>query len=228
MRSPRTWVLPEPAVARTSRRRAGDRRLALFGCQPDEQVARKGGLVHGHYDATGTADVIEGRNHGRSLRYVLRAYGDGNLRRALRPRSGADRLAARLARGGRVRISLPPPVNWRGAASLGRPGPPGFGASTGRRRGAARRYAELVMPALKEIGDGPFVLVGHLLRRNRGVRDRANNPEGGALIGFDRRAAPAQSFVTIIADGLSSTEVAPRSPLVVTHAWSGTSEVRLA
>jgi len=30
-----------------------------------------------------------------------------------------------------------------------------------RRRGGARRYAELVMPALKEIGDGPFVLVGH-------------------------------------------------------------------
>jgi len=35
--------------------RGGHDGLALFGCQPDEQVARKGGLVHGHYDATGTA-----------------------------------------------------------------------------------------------------------------------------------------------------------------------------
>jgi len=54
-------------------------------------------------------------------------------------------------------------VNWRGAgvASVALD-LPGFGASTAPAvAGGARRYAELVMPALKEIGDGPFVLVGH-------------------------------------------------------------------
>ncbi len=39
---------------------------------------------------------------------------------------------------------------------------PGFGASSApAAAGGARHYAELVLPALKEIGEGPFVLVGH-------------------------------------------------------------------
>jgi pimeloyl-ACP methyl ester carboxylesterase len=39
---------------------------------------------------------------------------------------------------------------------------PGFGASPAPASpGGARHYAELVMPALREIGDGPFVIVGH-------------------------------------------------------------------
>jgi pimeloyl-ACP methyl ester carboxylesterase len=39
---------------------------------------------------------------------------------------------------------------------------PGFGASPlPLRAGGARHYAELVVPAIREIGEGPFVLVGH-------------------------------------------------------------------
>lgn len=39
---------------------------------------------------------------------------------------------------------------------------PGFGASPAPEvPGGARLYAELVLPALQEIGNGPFVLVGH-------------------------------------------------------------------
>ena len=39
---------------------------------------------------------------------------------------------------------------------------PGFGASPApTTAGGARHYAELVTPAIRDIGDGPFVLVGH-------------------------------------------------------------------
>ncbi|MGB8197705.1 MAG: alpha/beta hydrolase [Acidimicrobiales bacterium] len=39
---------------------------------------------------------------------------------------------------------------------------PGFGASpTPPHAGGARYYAELIEPVVREIGDGPFVLVGH-------------------------------------------------------------------
>lgn len=39
---------------------------------------------------------------------------------------------------------------------------PGFGASPlPARAGGARHYADLVAPVIKEMGDGPFILVGH-------------------------------------------------------------------
>jgi len=93
---------------------------------------------------------------------VLRAYGDGSLfgepygEGPVRviwlhgwARRGQDFAAAanELARRGVASVALDLP---------------GFGASPApSSAGGARRYAELVMPVLREIGDGPFVLVGH-------------------------------------------------------------------
>ncbi len=122
--------------------------------------------------------MIEGRTPCRSLRYVLRAYGDGNIfgepygQGPVRivwlhgwARRGQDFAAAasELARRGVASVALDLP---------------GFGASTAPAvAGGARRYAELVMPALKEIGDGPFVLVGHSFGGTVACVIAANNPE---------------------------------------------------
>jgi pimeloyl-ACP methyl ester carboxylesterase len=97
-----------------------------------------------------------------NLRYVLRAYGDGTVFGepfGVGPvrviwlhgwgRRGQDfaEAATELARRGVASVALDLP---------------GFGASpVPSRAGGARRYAELVMPALAEVGEGPFVLVGH-------------------------------------------------------------------
>jgi pimeloyl-ACP methyl ester carboxylesterase len=55
---------------------------------------------------------------------------------------------------------------------------PGFGTSPAPDSpGGARRYAELVLPALKEIGDGPFVLVGHSFGGTVACVVAANHPE---------------------------------------------------
>jgi len=93
---------------------------------------------------------------------VLRAYGDGTLfgepygEGPVRviwlhgwARRGQDFAAAanELARRGVASVALDLP---------------GFGASPApSSAGGARRYAELVAPVVREIGDGPFVLVGH-------------------------------------------------------------------
>jgi pimeloyl-ACP methyl ester carboxylesterase len=55
---------------------------------------------------------------------------------------------------------------------------PGFGASPPPTvAGGARRYADLVLPALREIGDGPFVLVGHSFGGTVACVLAANHPE---------------------------------------------------
>jgi pimeloyl-ACP methyl ester carboxylesterase len=55
---------------------------------------------------------------------------------------------------------------------------PGFGASpVPATAGGARHYAELVMPALAEVGDGPFVLVGHSFGGTVACVLAANHPE---------------------------------------------------
>lgn len=94
--------------------------------------------------------------------YVLRAYGDGTVfgepygvgpvrviwlhgwgRRAQDFAAAAKELARRDVAS--VALDLP-----------------GFGASPAPSlAGGARHYADLVLPALREMGDGPFVLVGH-------------------------------------------------------------------
>ncbi len=97
-----------------------------------------------------------------NLKDVLRAYGDGTIfgepygRGEVRviwlhgwARRGKDFSAAatELARRGVASVALDLP---------------GFGASpVPAEAGGARHYAELVLPALEEIGAGPFVLVGH-------------------------------------------------------------------
>jgi pimeloyl-ACP methyl ester carboxylesterase len=94
--------------------------------------------------------------------YVLRAYGDGTVFGepfGVGPvrviwlhgwgRRGQDFAAAasELARRGVASVALDLP---------------GFGASPAPSfPGGARHYADLVMPTLAEVGEGPFVLVGH-------------------------------------------------------------------
>ena len=109
---------------------------------------------------------------------MLRAYGDGSLfgepygEGPVRviwfhgwARRGQDFAAAanELARRGVASVALDLP---------------GFGASPApSSAGGARRYAELVMPVLREIGDGPFVLVGHSFGGTVACVLAANNPE---------------------------------------------------
>ena len=97
-----------------------------------------------------------------NLKYVLRAYGDGTVFGepfGVGPvrviwlhgwgRRGQDFAAAasELARRGVASVALDLP---------------GFGASPDpTAAGGARHYAELVLPSLVEVGDGPFVVVGH-------------------------------------------------------------------
>jgi pimeloyl-ACP methyl ester carboxylesterase len=109
---------------------------------------------------------------------VLRAYGDGNLfgepygRGPVRviwlhgwARRGSDFAAAAN------QLAL------RGVASVALD-LPGFGASpVPATAGGARHYAELVTPALREIGEGPFVLVGHSFGGTVACVLGANDPE---------------------------------------------------
>jgi len=113
-----------------------------------------------------------------SLKYVLRAYGDGTIfgepygQGPVRiiwlhgwARRGQDFAVAatELARRGVASVALDLP---------------GFGASAApESAGGARLYAHLVLPALKEIGDGPFVLVGHSFGGTVACVVAANHPE---------------------------------------------------
>ncbi|HUZ39772.1 MAG TPA: alpha/beta hydrolase [Acidimicrobiales bacterium] len=55
---------------------------------------------------------------------------------------------------------------------------PGFGSSPApSTAGGARAYADMVLPALREIGDGPFVLVGHSFGGTVACVLAANHPE---------------------------------------------------
>ena len=113
-----------------------------------------------------------------SLNYVLRAYGDGTIfgepygQGRVRviwlhgwARRGQDFAvsATALARGGVASVALDLP---------------GFGASPApATAGGARRYAELILPALQEIGEGPFVLVGHSFGGTVACVLAVNHPE---------------------------------------------------
>jgi pimeloyl-ACP methyl ester carboxylesterase len=113
-----------------------------------------------------------------NLRYVLRAYGDGTVfgepfgAGAVRViwlhgwgRRGQDfaEAASDLARRGVASVALDLP---------------GFGASPAPSvAGGARHYAELVMSALTEAGEGPFVLVGHSFGGTVASVVAANHPE---------------------------------------------------
>jgi len=109
---------------------------------------------------------------------VLRAYGDGSLfgepygEGPVRviwlhgwARRGQDFAAAanELARRGVASVALDLP---------------GFGASPAPSSpGGARHYAELVTPVFSEIGDGPFVLVGHSFGGTVACVVAADHPE---------------------------------------------------
>jgi pimeloyl-ACP methyl ester carboxylesterase len=109
---------------------------------------------------------------------VLRAYGDGTVfgepygEGPVRvvwlhgwARRGADFAPAAKA------------LSLRGIASVALD-LPGFGASPEpARAGGARHYADLVLPALRDVGDGPFVLVGHSFGGTVACVIAANHPE---------------------------------------------------
>jgi pimeloyl-ACP methyl ester carboxylesterase len=113
-----------------------------------------------------------------NLKYVLRAYGDGNLfgePYGVGPvkvvwlhgwaRSGRDfaRSAEILAESGIASVAMDMP---------------GFGASPDPTVvGGARHYAELLLPALKDLGDAPLVLVGHSFGGRVAAALAANHPE---------------------------------------------------
>jgi pimeloyl-ACP methyl ester carboxylesterase len=93
---------------------------------------------------------------------VLRAYGDGNLFGEPYGRGPVRVIWLHgWARRGQDFATAANDLALRGVASVTLD-LPGFGASPApATAGGARLYAELVMPAIKEIGDGPFVIVGH-------------------------------------------------------------------
>jgi pimeloyl-ACP methyl ester carboxylesterase len=117
-------------------------------------------------------------HHESNLNYVLRAYGDGNI--FGEPfGQGPVRIIwlHGWARRGQDFAASATILGQRGVASVALD-LPGFGTSPAPDSpGGARRYAELVLPALKEIGDGPFVLVGHSFGGTVACVVAANHPE---------------------------------------------------
>jgi|SRR5665213_29632 len=109
---------------------------------------------------------------------VLRAYGDGNI--FGEPYGQGPVRIIWLhgwARRGQDFAASATDLARRGVASVALD-LPGFGASpTPDSPGGARRYAELVVPVLKAIGDGPFVLVGHSFGGTVACVVAANHPE---------------------------------------------------
>jgi len=93
---------------------------------------------------------------------VLRAYGDGTVFGEPFGRGPVQVIWLHgWARRGEDFAAAANELAHRGVASVALD-LPGFGASPApTSAGGARHYAELVMPALREIGDGPFVIVGH-------------------------------------------------------------------
>lgn len=107
-------------------------------------------------------DVSSGRVRCRSLIYVLRAYGDGNL--FGEPYGEGPVRVIWLhgwARRGQDFSAVAKELAERGVASVALD-LPGFGVSPPpAQAGGARDYAAWVLATLSDIGDGPFVLVGH-------------------------------------------------------------------
>ena len=113
-----------------------------------------------------------------NLRYVLRAYGDGSL--FGEPYGEGPVRVVWLhgwARRGEDFAAAAKELSQRGVASVALD-LPGFGTSPAPSvAGGARHYAELVLPALREMGEGPFVLVGHSFGGTVACVLAANHPE---------------------------------------------------
>jgi pimeloyl-ACP methyl ester carboxylesterase len=93
---------------------------------------------------------------------VLRAYGDGSIFGEPYGRGPVQVIWLHgWARRGQDFAAAANELTQRGVASVALD-LPGFGSSPApSSAGGARHYADLVMPALRDIGDGPFVMVGH-------------------------------------------------------------------
>lgn len=109
---------------------------------------------------------------------MLRAYGDGTL---FGEAYGEGQVRVIWLHGwgrrGQDFAAAANDVVLRGVASVALD-LPGFGSSPApSTAGGARAYAELVLPTLREIGDGPFVLVGHSFGGTVACVLAANHPE---------------------------------------------------
>jgi pimeloyl-ACP methyl ester carboxylesterase len=109
---------------------------------------------------------------------VLRAYGDGSV--FGEPYGEGPVRVVWLhgwARRGRDFAESAKALAERGVASVALD-LPGFGSSPAPPvAGGARYYADLVLPAIRETGDGPFVLVGHSFGGTVACVLAANHPE---------------------------------------------------
>jgi pimeloyl-ACP methyl ester carboxylesterase len=113
-----------------------------------------------------------------NLKNVLRAYGDGTV---FGEPFGVGPVRVIWLHGwGRRGQDFAAPATElarRGVASVALD-LPGFGASPEpSSAGGARHYAQLIMPALAEVGEGPFVLVGHSFGGTVACVLAANHPE---------------------------------------------------
>jgi len=113
-----------------------------------------------------------------SLKYVLRAYGDGTLFGEPYGRGPVRVIWLHgWARRGQDFAVAANELAKRDVASVALD-LPGFGASpTPLAAGGARHYADLVRPALVDIGDAPYVLVGHSFGGTVACVLAANHPE---------------------------------------------------
>jgi pimeloyl-ACP methyl ester carboxylesterase len=109
---------------------------------------------------------------------VLRAYGDGTV--FGEPYGEGPVQVVWLhgwARQGQDFAAAAKELSQRGVASVALD-LPGFGASPAPiLAGGARHYAELVLPAIQAMGEGPFVLVGHSFGGTVACVLAANHPE---------------------------------------------------
>lgn len=117
-------------------------------------------------------------HHVSNVEFVLRAYGDGNI--FGEPFGNGPVQVIWLhgwARRGQDFSAAATTLALRGVASIALD-LPGFGASTAPlTAGGARLYAELILPAVREIGAGPFVFVGHSFGGTVACVVAANHPE---------------------------------------------------
>lgn len=113
-----------------------------------------------------------------NLKDVLRAYGDGSV--FGEPYGEGPVRVIWLHGWGRSAQDFAAAANdlaLQGIASVALD-LPGFGASPAPSvAGGARMYAELTTPVIREVGDGPFVLVGHSFGGTVACVMSANHPE---------------------------------------------------
>lgn len=109
---------------------------------------------------------------------MLRAYGDGTLFGEPYGEGPVQVIWFHgWARRGEDFAAAAKELSERGVASVALD-LPGFGASpVPTLAGGARHYAELVLPAIRDIGEGPFVLVGHSFGGTVACVLAANHPE---------------------------------------------------